>query len=114
MTMDRQLPNRRRPSRHRRHEPPLISVTVTSHLRDRKDQAGRRAGGEQIALGIGEATFCRADARTTRQDSTLDPQLAGVLRDRHVERDLDLEDRVAFAGLEGGVDRASYGGVERV
>src|SRR5881628_2953361 len=27
MTMDRQLPNCRRPSRHRRHEPPLVSVT---------------------------------------------------------------------------------------
>src|SRR5207237_1268455 len=69
--------------------------------------------GEQIALGVGEATFCRADARTTRQDSTLDPQLAGVLRDRPVERDLDLEARVAFAGLEGGMDRASHGGVEQ-
>src|SRR5438876_530381 len=52
-------------------------------------------------------------SRTTRQDSTLDPQLAGVLRDRPVERDLDLEARVAFAGLEGGMDRASHGGVEQ-
>ncbi len=80
---------------------------------DRKDEAGGRAVGQELARSIHEPAFRGGDARADVDDPALSPHRAGLVGHGADVVDLDLDRGVADTRLQHGVDAAAHHRIEQ-
>ena len=96
---------RRTPAR----APHAICVIVSK----RHHEARRRRVRQQLAAGIDQPAFRGRHPATGGENGAFGPHLAGRVRDRPHEADLELERRIARALRQGRLHRAAHAAIEQ-